>query len=143
MHGEGLSPLRTFWPIETFMANVELGPPHGLGKELVTDAILQPTNQAHAREGRGNNFFQLHILWLTLFGLSTVMGGLNVPGCKLLPNPHAEEKIPPNASFMASSGIDLRFVLNGHPPARILSGQFGSAATSCAPRRISGQSHTS
>ena len=31
--------------------------------------------------------------------------------------PHAGEKIPPIAYFMANSGMDLRFLLNCHPPA--------------------------
>jgi len=81
------------------MANSILVPPNGLGKDLVTDVLSQPTTRAHACEVRENNFCQLHTSWLTLLGLSAVVGGIGVPGCKLIPNPHVEEKDSPNCIF--------------------------------------------
>lgn len=74
-------------------------PPNGLGKDLVTDVLLQPTTRAHACEGRENNFWQLHTSWLTLLRLSAVVRGVEVPGRKLIPNPHSKEKDSTNCIF--------------------------------------------
>jgi hypothetical protein len=67
-------------------------PPNGLGKDLVTDVLSQPTTREHMCEGRENNFCQLHISWLALLRLSAVVRGIEVAGRKLIPNAHSEEK---------------------------------------------------
>jgi hypothetical protein len=91
--------------------------PHGLGKHLVTGVLTLLATRAHLSEGHGNNFCQLHIAWLTLLGLSAVVGGFNGPELKFIPDRTRRKVILPIACFMANYVADLRFTRSGHPPA--------------------------
>src|SRR5258708_9928520 len=68
-----------------------LVPPPGPRKDLAAGGLSQATTQAHVCERRENNFCQSHTSWLTLLGLSAIIRGLRVPGCKVIPNPNAEK----------------------------------------------------
>jgi hypothetical protein len=82
-------------------------PLNGLGKDLVTDVLSQPTNREHVCEGRENNFCQLHISWLALLRLSAEVRGIEGPGANSFQTHTPGKKIPPIAYFMANSDMGL------------------------------------